>query len=447
MLSRAFSRNEQRAISFQQVWGSGGFFGQPTRAGVTINQDNSLRIATLYACVRLLSDTVSTLSADTYRRVDGVRVPFRPRPLWLDSPDPDLANTRDDFVSQIMVSLLLDGNAFIHIVRNAGDIVALVVIDPMRVLVRRNPDHQVEYALKDTNVVFAREDVLHITEMRKPGALRGISRIDQLKEALGLTAALDDFAARFFGQGSTTSGIIEVPGSLTREQAKDLIDAFEEGHRGLSQAHRPGVLFGGAAFKKTGVDPNEAQMIESRRAQVEEVAKAFRVPLHMLSTAIPGAMSYASVEQNAIQFATYTIRPYVAKIENALTTLLPSGVFVKFNMDSILRGDIQTRFSAYSTGTQAGFLSVNDIRRLEDLSPVDGGDQYRVPLANVSLPAAALTETDHKVAMATKLIQVGFDPSATMVALGLPDISHSGLPSNQLQPIAQINPSNPEAVY
>jgi len=447
MLSKAFSRSEQRAISFQQVWGSGGFFGQPTRAGVTINQDNSLRIATLYACVRLLSDTVSTLSADTYRRVNGVRVPFRPRPLWLDSPDPDLANTRDDFVSQIMVSLLLDGNAFVHIVRNAGDIVALVVIDPMRVLVRRNPNHQVEYALKDTNVVFSREDVLHITEMRKPGALRGISRIDQLKEALGLTAALDDFAARFFGQGSTTSGIIEVPGSLTREQAKDLIDAFEEGHRGLSQAHRPGVLLGGAAFKKTGVDPNEAQMIESRRAQVEEVAKAFRVPLHMLSTAIPGAMSYASVEQNAIQFATYTIRPYVAKIENALTTLLPSGVFVKFNMDSILRGDIQTRFSAYSTGTQAGFLSVNDIRRLEDLSPVDGGDQYRVPLANVSLPAAALTETDHKVAMATKLIQVGFDPSATMVALGLPDISHSGLPSNQLQPIAQINPSNPEAVY
>lgn len=447
MLSRAFSRSEQRAISFQQVWGSGGFFGQPTRAGVTINQDNSLRIATLYACVRLLSDTVSTLSADTYRRVNGVRVPFRPRPLWLDSPDPDLANTRDDFVSQIMVSLLLDGNAFIHIVRNAGDIVALVVIDPMRVNVRRNPEHQVEYALKDTNVVFAREDVLHITEMRKPGALRGISRIDQLKEALGLTAALDDFAARFFGQGSTTSGIIEVPGSLTREQAKDLIDAFEEGHRGLSQAHRPGVLFGGAAFKKTGVDPNEAQMIESRRAQVEEVAKAFRVPLHMLSTAIPGAMSYASVEQNAIQFATYTIRPYVAKIENALTTLLPSGVFVKFNMDSILRGDIQTRFSAYSTGTQAGFLSVNDIRRLEDLSPVDGGDQYRVSLANVSLPAAALTETDHKVAMATKLIQVGFDPSATMVALGLPDIIHSGLPSNQLQPIAQINPSDPEAAY
>ena len=447
MLSRAFSRNEQRAISFQQVWGSGGFFGQPTRAGVTINQDNSLRIATLYACVRLLSDTVSTLSADTYRRVDGVRVPFRPRPFWVDSPDPDLANTRDDFVSQIMVSLLLDGNAFIHIVRNAGDIVALVVIDPMRVNVRRNADHKIEYALKDTNVVFDREDVLHITEMRKPGALRGISRIDQLKESLGLTAALDDFAARFFGQGSTTSGIIEVPGSLTREQAKDLIDAFEEGHRGLSQAHRPGVLFGGAAFKKTGVDPNEAQMLESRRQQVEEVAKVFRVPLHMLSTAIPGAMSYASVEQNAIQFATYTIRPYVAKIENALTTLLPNGVFIKFNMDSILRGDIATRFSAYSTGTQAGFLSVNDIRRLEDLSPVDGGDQYRVSLANVSLPAAALTETDHKVAMATKLIQVGFDPSATMVALGLPDISHSGLPSNQLQPIAQINPSDPEAAY
>jgi HK97 family phage portal protein len=194
-----------------------------------------------------------------------------------------------------------------------------------------------------------------------------------------LSAALDEFASRFFGQGSQTTGVIEVPGGLTREQAKDLVDSFEEGHKGLARSHRPGVLFGGAKFNKTGVDPNEAQMLESRKMQVEEIARAFRVPLHMLSTAIPGAMSYASVEQNAIQFATYTIRPYLSRIENTYSSLLPTGVFIRFNMDGILRGDIQTRFSAYSTGTQAGFLSVNDIHRLEDMSPVEGGDVYRVP--------------------------------------------------------------------
>lgn len=445
MLSKAF---ERRAISFQQVFGTGGFFGTSTYAGVSITQDSSLRISTAYACVRLLSDTVSTLPVDSFVRRDGVRVPYRPRPIWLDQPDPDLATSRDEHFTQVMVSLLLDGNAFVRVVRDPlGTVIALIVLDPKRVEVRRNKDYQIEYYLKDIDRVLSKSEVLHITELRKPGALRGSSRIDELKEVFGLTAALDEFASRFFGQGSQTSGVIEVPGALSREQAKDLVDSFEEGHKGLARSHRPGVLFGGAKFNKTGVDPNEAQMLESRKMQVEEIARAFRVPLHMLSTAIPGAMSYASVEQNAIQFATYTIRPYLSRIEAAYSTLLPQGVFIRFNMDGILRGDIQTRFSAYSTGTQAGFLSVNDIHRLEDLPPVEGGDVYRVPLANVDLAAAALVEQEHRVAMASKLIQVGFDPTETLAALSLPAIGHTGLPSTQLQQVAQIDPANPSAVY
>lgn len=445
MLSKAF---ERRAISFQQVFGTGGFFGTSTYAGVSITQDSSLRISTAYACVRLLSDTVSTLPVDSFIRRDGVRVPYRPRPIWLDQPDPDLATSRDEHFTQVMVSLLLDGNAFVRVVRDPlGTVIALIVLDPKRVEVRRNKDYQIEYYLKDIDRVLSKSEVLHITELRKPGALRGSSRIDELKEVFGLTAALDEFASRFFGQGSQTSGVIEVPGALSREQAKDLVDSFEEGHKGLARSHRPGVLFGGAKFNKTGVDPNEAQMLESRKMQVEEIARAFRVPLHMLSTAIPGAMSYASVEQNAIQFATYTIRPYLSRIEAAYSTLLPQGVFIRFNMDGILRGDIQTRFSAYSTGTQAGFLSVNDIHRLEDLPPVEGGDVYRVPLANVDLAAAALVEQEHRVAMASKLIQVGFDPTETLAALSLPAIGHTGLPSTQLQQVAQIDPENPSAVY
>jgi phage portal protein BeeE len=119
---------EKRSVTFQQVFGTGGFFGMPTRAGVTIDQNNSLRIATVYACIRLLTDTVSTLSLDSYRRIDGVRVPYRPRPIWLDAPDPDLASTRDEFIAQVMISLLLDGNAFIHITRSKGEVIALSVL-------------------------------------------------------------------------------------------------------------------------------------------------------------------------------------------------------------------------------------------------------------------------------------------------------------------------------
>jgi hypothetical protein len=207
------------------------------------------------------------------------------------------------------------------------------------------------------------------------------------------------------------------------------------------------LLTGGAKFVRTGVNPDEAQMLDSRKLAIEEVARIFRVPPHMIGVTTPGAMSYASVEQNSINFVTHTLRPYIAKIEDAYSVLLPQGAFIRFNVDGLLRGDFATRMNGYSIGSQAGFLSVNDIRRFEDLRPVDGGDVYRVPLANVDLGAASLVETDKRVTMAQKLILSGFDPSGVLSALGLPSISHTGLPSTQLQAIAQIDPENPESVY
>ena len=188
-------------------------------------------------------------------------------------------------------------------------------------------------------------------------------------------------------------------------------------------------------------------MLESRRFAVEEIARIFRVPLHMLQVAAPGVQSYASNEQNAIQFASYTLRPIVAKLESAYSRLLPQPAFVRFNMDAILRGDLETRFSAYSTGVQAGFLTINDIRRLEDLQPAEGGDVYRVPLANVNLAAADLTEMDKKVLMASRLLNAGFEPASVLEALGLPPMQHTGLPTVLLQNVAQISPDDPLNAY
>jgi phage portal protein BeeE len=234
---------------------------------------------------------------------------------------------------------------------------------------------------------------------------------------------------------------------LTAEQAMELKTAFEATHKGLSKSNRVGVLGGGGVFKKTGVDPNEAQMLESRQFAVEEIARLFRVPLHLLQVATPGAMSYASVEQNGIQFAQYTLRPYITKIETAYSTLLPGGAFIRFNMDALMRGDLTSRFAAYSTGQQSGFLSVNDIHRLEDMRPADGGDEYRVPLANVNLSAANIVETDKKTMMAQRLINSGFDPAETLAMLGLPPIAHTGVPPVMLQGVAQIDPTDPGGVY
>jgi len=439
---------EERAISFQSIWGAGDSFAFTTEAGTNIDQIQAMKINAFYSCVLLISDTISTLPVDSFIRRDGDRVPYRPQPAWIQRPDVDLL--RSEHYQQVLISLLLDGNAFVRVFRdNSGQVINLVVIDPYRVRVTRNKiTREVEYII-DENMqgAVSKQDMLHITEMRKAGELRGMSRVTELKDNLGLSSALQSFAARFFGQGATTSGIIETPMGLNSEQAKQLIDGFDSRHKGYKKAHKTGLLTGGAKFVRTGVNPDEAQMLDSRKLAIEEVARIFRVPPHMIGVTTPGAMSYASVEQNNINFVTHTLRPYVAKIEDAYSALLPDGAFIRFNVDGLLRGDFATRMNGYSIGSQAGFLSVNDIRRFEDLRPVEGGDVYRVPLANVDLAAAALVETDRKVLMAQRLITTGFNPSSVLAALGLPAIEHTGVPSVMLQGITQIDPENPESVY
>lgn len=448
MLNRLSSnRQEDRAISYQSIWGSGDSFAFTTEAGTNIDEITSMRINAFYACVLLISDTISTLPVDSFRRIDGNRIPYRPQPAWVQRPDIDLLRT--EHYQQVLISLLLDGNAFVRIYRDqTGQVANLVVIDPSRVQITRTPVTRELLYIIDDNKQYpvTAKDMLHMTEMRKAGELRGISRVTELKDNLGLASALQSFASRFFGQGATTSGVIETPNGLNREQAKELVDGFDSRHKGFRKAHKTGILTGGAKFVRTGVNPDEAQMLDSQKFAVEQIARIFRVPPPMIGIT-SGGMSYNSVEQQNINFVTHTLRPYIAKMEDAYSTLLPDGAFIRFNVDGLLRGDFATRMNGYSIGSQAGFLSVNDIRRFEDLQPVDGGDVYRVPLANVDLGAASLVETDKRVSMAQKLILSGFDPAGVLAALDLPRISHTGLPSTQLQAIAQIDPTDPESVY
>jgi HK97 family phage portal protein len=427
---------EERNLSYQQVWGSGiDVSGFATWAGTVVNQKNALEIGAAYACVRLLSDTISTLPVDTFIRRDGNRLPYRPRPAWVYEPEGP-GSSRIEYYKQIVVSMLLSHGAVVQILRNGnGEIVALQPLDPTRVDIRRNPATRLrEFVIDGGQAVLPGEDVLYIPEMRRPGSLKGVSRVDELKQTLGLAKALDEFASRYFSNGANTSGMIEFPGNLTQEQAKDLVDAFEAGHKGLKKAHRPGVLSGGAKFVKTGSDGEQAQMLESRQFAVEEVARVFRCPPSMIGLNTPGAMSYASVEHNAIQFTRYSLTPLIAAIEEAHNRLLPGDVFLRVNMDGLLRGDSATQASVFSTALQAGYMSVNEARGLMDLRPVDGGDAPRVPLANIAVASAGIVEERERVEMAAKLVQSGYEPAAVLSALGLPAMPHTGLASNQLQP-------------
>jgi hypothetical protein len=185
---------------------------------------------------------------------------------------------------------------------------------------------------------------------------------------------------------------------------------------------------------------------------VEDIARAFNIPPHLLG--LPGTNTYSSVEQNNLAFVQHTLRPIIQKLETALTPLLsrePGGetAFIKFNLDALLRADINSRMSAYSTGLQSGFLTINDVRRLEDMSPIadPSADSVRVPLANVNIEAADLTATDRRTMMAQRLVNAGFAPAEVLAAMGLPPIEHTGVPPVMLQGIAQIDPENPQSAY
>jgi HK97 family phage portal protein len=437
-------RKEDRAISFQTVWGAGSDLETLNPSGVNINSKTAFEVVAFWSAVSLISDTIATLPVDSYIRQDGNRRPYRPRPAWVDQPDVDM--TRQAHYQQVLVSLLVSGNSYTRIFRNAsGDVVNLVALDPDTVTVRRSALGRKIFLVENEGETLTSDEVIHITDLITPGSLVGLSRVERLKEAIGLSSAMQSFASRFFGAGATTQGIIEFPGNLTPDQAKQLRDGFDSAHRGFRRAHKTGVLSGGASYKQTTVPNDAAQFLESRRFSVEEIARAFNIPLSMMG--VPGAQSYASTEQNAISFVVHCLRPYIEKLEWAYSRLLPVEAFLKFNVDGLLRGDFSTRISAYSVGLQAGFMSVNDVRRLEDMSPTEGGDQYRVPLANIALTDTGLVAENEKTNMVKALIQVGFDPEETLKAFGLPAIPHTGVPSTQLQAVNTIDPENPESVY
>jgi HK97 family phage portal protein len=426
---------EQRALSFQQVWGSGGDFSTLSNADVIVNSDTAFTVSAFFGAVSLTSDTVSTLPVDAYIRVDGERRPFRRnggKPSWIDQPDVD--TTKQAHYGALITSLLVYGNSYTRVYRDrAGEVVNLVVLDPNTVEVKRSSLGRKVFHVQGEKKPLTADEIIHIIDLAVPGSLIGLSRVTKLKDALGIGIALQDFAARYFAQGLSADVVLLAP-TATPEQAKNLVDGFNNRHSGLKKSHKAGILTGaGVDVKQLTNDPEKSQVLESRRFVVEEIARAFNIPPHLLG--IPGSNTYASVEQNNLQWISHGLRPITEKIEWAYSRLISTEqAFIKFNMNALLRGDLQSRATSYSVMTQAGIMSVNDVRTLEDMSAVVGGDQHRVPLANINLTASELTSEEMRIKMARDLITVGFDPEETLKALNLPPITHAGLISTQLQP-------------
>lgn len=424
---------ENRAISFQSLWGAGDLTSYETQSSAYVDYQTAFTVNAVWACVSLISDTVSALPVDTYVRRDGIAYPYRPKPSWVSKPDVAIPSVA--FWQQAMISLLIDGNAFVRLFRdNRGEIINMIILNPLSVNVSRNALGQKLYtSTTEGNKVLTNDEMLHISgSILFPGEFRGKSPIDTLKENIGLAISLESFAARFFGQGTLTQGVIEYPGALTAEQAENLAKSFDRQHKGFRKAHKTGILSGGAVFKPTTIANDQAQMLDSRRLAVEDVARAYRVPTDMIGLN-NGGQSYNSIEQKQIAFVTHTLRPWLSKLEDAFSQLLPDNAYLAFSTDDLLRGDYATRIEGYAKLLQNGVLSTNEVRRKENMRPIDGGDVVRVPLTNVDISAASLNEDETKVDMAQKLIALGFVPEDVLTVLGLPKIGHTGLPTVQLQ--------------
>jgi HK97 family phage portal protein len=443
---------EQRAVSFQSIFASGDNIEYGSMAGTPMNSDTAFSVNAIYAAISLISDTISTLPLDAYVDENGSSLPYRPRPSWIDQPDIDIP--RAAFYSQVITSLLLDGSSFIRVYQNPrGEVVNLVVLNPLTVEIKRNGLGRLLYEVQGEDQPLNSEQVIYIPDVLRPGTIRGVSRVKELKNNFGLALALENWASQYFGNGVSTSGVIEFPGNLTQAQADDLRGSFETRHGGGWRRNgRTGILSGGATFKNTLIDPQTSTLIESRRMAVEDICRAFTIPPNLMG--LPGTSSYASVEQNNLAWVTHGLRPIVTKIEAALSPLLSKyqggkTAFLRFNLNGLLRADITARMSAYSTGLQSGFLTINDVRSLEDLRPIadSAADTVRVPLANVNIDQSGLSAERQKVQMAQMLVVSGYDPADVLRVVGIDPIAHSGLPSSQLQPVAQIDPTDPSAVY
>lgn len=388
LLPRVFNRSEELSN-----WSRGDNGSNVTPAGVKVTRETAIQLSAVWACVRLISNTISTLPAATFRRENGNRLPTA-RPAWLDQPNRE--QTRVEFVEQQAACLLLDGTAYVQTTRDRfGEIAELFNIHPEWVTPMRE-NGKIVYEIDEPGGRSRRlneSQMFHIPAAAWPGQIRGVSPVEAARRMLGLGLAAQEFAERFYGQGMHSSGLVNHPGDLTPEQARELKADFSRLFGGLRRSHLPAVLTGGATWTPLTITPEQAQFLETRRFSVNEIARWFQVPPHLVGDVEKSTSWGTGIEEQNIGFVTYTIRPWLERLEQSWTRhLLPTpGEFVKFNVDGLLRGDQKSRYEAYGQGRQWGWLNVDEIRAKEELAPLPGGEgqEYLVPTTHAPTGGSA----------------------------------------------------------
>jgi HK97 family phage portal protein len=375
-----FRPKNNLTLSSPQGWS--GIFS-PTASGKTVNEITSLNVTAVYACCKVIAETIASLPLHVYRNIDSDnKIKATDHPLYNIlhlSPNPDM--TAYTYLETAVMHLLLWGNSYTQIIRNGlGEVVALYPLLPSKMLVERDGKSGeliYNYTANKGIVKIPRHHILHIPGLSFDG-LVGYSPIHIARNAIGLSMAVEDFGSTFFSNGANPSGILSHPGVL-----KDH-DKLRESWRQLfsgGNAHSIAVLEENMKYQQISIPPNDLQFLESRRFQIEEISRIFRVPLHLVGD-LSGA-TFSNIEHQSLSFVKFTIAPWLTKLEQAFqrSLLLPfeqPDMFVRFLVDGLLRGDYPSRMQGYSVGIQNGFLSPNDVRRLENMNLIEdeSGDKF-----------------------------------------------------------------------
>ena len=353
-----------------------------------------MQMTAVYSCVRILAEAIAGLPLHLYRYTDsGGKEKATDHPLYLllhDEPNPEMSSFV--FRETLMTHLLLWGNAYAQIIRNGkGEVMALYPLMPNKMSVERDENGQLYYTYTRSaeeaktaetgRVILLPKDVLHIPGLGFDG-LVGYSPIAMAKNAIGLAIATEEYGAKFFANGAAPSGVLEHPGTIKDPQR--VREAWQSQFGGSSNSGKIAVLEEGMKYTPISISPEQAQFLETRKFQINEIARIFRVPPHMVGDLEKS--SFSNIEQQSLEFVKYTLDPWVVRWEQSIARSLLSEnekkqYFVKFNLEGLLRGDYASRMNGYATARQNGWMSANDIRELENLVRIpdeEGGDLYLI---------------------------------------------------------------------
>jgi HK97 family phage portal protein len=369
-----------------------------TNAGVAVTEESSMQCMAVYGCVHIISETIASLSFLLYKKQDRGKVEAVNHPLYPilhDLPNPEM--TAMTFWEQIVVSVLLWGNGYAQIVRNGdGQIMSLWPLIPSRMRVTRDKDTGAvtySYQMADgtwQNIPY--EQIFHVPGLGFNG-ITGFSPIRMAKNAIGLAQAAEQYGSSFFSNGACPAGILSHP-SVLKDPDK-MKKNWNDANHGPGKARGVAILEEGMTYSQIGIPPEDSQFMETRSYQVADIARLYRVPLHLLAEGDKAA-TYASVEQFGIQFVTYTLLPWCRRIEETVYKELLNPTerkkyFGKLNVKDLLRGDFATRMTGYTSGRQNGWFTTNDIREMEDMDLSDdpAADEFLVNGNMISISTAA----------------------------------------------------------